>query len=55
VVQECFTGDSSLLSQFQGEFQEGFKGLSLKLQGSSKKLQGSFLEVSKIFHRSFQG
>ena len=30
VFQECFTGDSSLLSQFQGEFQEGFKDLSSK-------------------------
>ena len=27
VFQECFTGDSSLLSRFQGEFQEVFKDL----------------------------
>ena len=47
VFQECFTGDSSLLSQFQGEFQEGFKDLS-------SKFQGSFIEVSRIFHRSFK-
>ena len=55
VFLECFTGVSSLLSQFQGEFQEGFKGLSSKLQGSSKKFQGSFIEVSKIFNRIFKG
>ena len=47
VFQECFTGDSSLFSQFQGEFQESFKGLL-------SKFQGSFIEVSKIFHRSFK-
>ena len=51
VFQECFTGDSSLLSQFQGEFQgefqESFKDLS-------SKFQGSFIEVSRIFHRSFE-
>ena len=47
VFQECFTGDSSLISQIQGEFQEGFKDLS-------SKFQGSFIEVSMIFHRSFK-
>ena len=47
VFQECFTGDSSLLNQFQREFQEGFKD-------PSSKFQGSFIEVSKIFHRSFK-
>ena len=47
VFQECFTGDSSLLSQFQWEFQEGFKDLS-------SKFQGSFIDVSRIFHRKFK-
>ena len=47
VFQECFTDDSSLLSQFQWEFQEGFKDLS-------SKFQRSFIEVSWIFHRSFK-
>ena len=28
VFQVCFTGDSSLLSKFQGKFQEGFKNVS---------------------------
>ena len=54
-VSRVFPGDSSLFSQFQGEFQEGLKGLSSKLQGSPKKFQESFIEVLKIFHRSFQG
>ena len=47
VFQECFTDDSSLLSQFQWEFQEGFKDLS-------SKFQGSFIDVSRIFHRKFK-
>ena len=38
VFQECFTGDSSLFSQFQGEIQREF--------------QGSFIKVSRIFQRS---
>ena len=69
MLQECFTGDSSLLSQFQGEFQEGFKDLSSKFQGSFikvsrifhqcfkdlySKFQGSFIKISRIFHRSFK-
>ena len=47
MLQECFTGDSSLLSQFQGEFQEGCKDLI-------SKFQGSFIKVSRIFHQSFK-
>ena len=38
VFQECFTSDSSLSSQFQGEIQREF--------------QGSFIKVSRIFQRS---
>ena len=43
VFQECFTGDSSLLSQFKGSFKRG-----------SSKFQGSFIEVSRTFYRNFK-
>ena len=43
VFPECFTGDSSLLSQFQVDF-----------QGVSRRFQGCFIKVSRISHRSFK-
>ena len=53
VFLECFTGVSRLLSQFQGEFQEGFKDVSSKFQSCLYKVSTVFLESLRVLQKVF--
>ena len=51
--QGCFKSVSQVIQAFSASIKGSFKG-RIRIKGLLSKFQGSFIEVSKIFHRSFK-